>query len=70
MGEVLADVDVPRPQASPNDIVRPLDALCVVLVHHFAFDLREAHVVHEIAEVDDLNGHLRCRVVLCLRRGQ
>ncbi len=57
-GEVLADVDVLRPLASPDDMVRPLDARCVVLVHHSVVDLREAHVAQEIAEVDDLDGNL------------
>ena len=60
MGEVLADVDVLGTLASADHVVSPLDARRVVLVH------RGVGLGQQVAEVDDLDGHLGGGVVLGL----
>ena len=52
--EVLADVNVFGAFATSNDIVSPLNACSVVLVHRCRAFLKESHVAEQLAEVDDL----------------
>jgi hypothetical protein len=68
--EVLADINVLGTLTSPNHMISPLDARRVVLEHRSVVRLAKLHVGQEGAEVDDLDSHLRCLVVFCLRRGE
>ena len=52
--EVLADANVLGTFATSNDIVSPLDACSVVLVHRRKAFLRESHVAEQLTQVDDL----------------
>ncbi len=63
MREVLLDVDV-------LGALPPLDACSVVLVHRSWGFLGEAHVLAEVARVDDLHSRRQRRIVLRFRRRQ
>ena len=69
MREVLPDVNVLGALPPADDVVPPLDARGVVLVHRSRGRLGEAHVLEEVAKVEHLRSRRRCRVVLRLRRG-
>ena len=65
-GEVLSDVDVLGALASTDDVVTPLDARSVVLVHRSWSLLGEAHGLEKVAKVQDLSSLRRDGVVFCL----
>ncbi len=71
--KVLPDVDVLQVGTLPttDDVVRLFDARRVVLKHHRAVSLLhwQSHITQGVAEVNDFNGHFRCRIILRLRRG-
>jgi len=69
MREVLPNVDMLGPLPSANDVVTPLDARSVVLVHRSRGRLGEAHVLEQVTKVDDLRCRRRRRIVLRLGRG-
>ena len=52
--EVLVGVNVLGAFATSNDIVSPLNACSVVLVHRRKAFLRESHVAEQLTQVDDL----------------
>jgi hypothetical protein len=53
-GEVLPNVDMLGALTSTDDVVPPLDARSVVLVHRSRARLGEAHGLEKVAEVQDL----------------
>ena len=67
--EVLPDVDVLGTLPAPDDVVPPLDAHSVVLVHRSRRFLGEAHVLEEVAKVDDLR-HTEVRARDAARLGE
>ena len=64
MSEVLPDINVLRTLSTTNDVVSPLDARSVVLIHRSRGSLGEAHAVEEVTKGQDLRRRRRRRVVL------
>ncbi len=67
MRKVLVGVDVFCAFSTSDHVVSPFDARCVVLtiVHLSVWVLGnlKAHVLEDVAEVNNLNGHLGCCIV-------
>jgi hypothetical protein len=70
VGEVLPDVNVLGSLSSTDDVVSPLDARRVVLVHGQGDSLSESQPLEEVAEVQDIHSCSQRRVVLQLCRRQ
>ena len=70
VGEVLPNVDVLGALTSTDDVVSPLDARSVVLVHRSRARLGKAHGLEKVAKVQDLRSLRRGGVVFCLSRRQ
>ena len=70
VGEVLPNVDVLSALTPTDDVVSPLDARSVVLVHRSWSLLGEAHGLEKVAKVQDLRSLRRGGVVLCFGRRQ
>ncbi len=66
MHKVLTEIDVLGSLSSSNHVISPLNACGVVFIDRSVWVLWEAHVLEEVAEVDYLDGHLRCCVIFCL----
>ncbi len=66
--KVFPDVDVLGTLPSADDVVPPLDARGVVLVHRSRGLLGKAHMFEEVAKVEHLRSCRRSRVVLRFRR--
>ncbi len=66
--KVLAEIDVLSALSTSDHVISPLDACDVVLVDRGVWIFRKAHVFEEVAdsEVDHLDDHFGCCVVLCL----
>ncbi len=64
MSEVLPDVNVLHTLSTTNDVVSPLDAHSVVLVHQSRVRLGEANAFDEITKVQNLRLRRRRRIVL------
>jgi hypothetical protein len=64
MSEALPNVSALRALSPTNDVVSPLDARSVVLVHRSRGGLGEAHAVEEVTKGQDLRRRRRRRVVL------
>ncbi len=56
--ENASDINVLGTLASPDQMVTPLDACCVVPIHWRVRLLANTHVLDKVAEVDDLDCHL------------
>ncbi len=69
MRKILLEVDVHGTLMATDDMVAPF-ALSVVFIHSGVGCLRKAHVLKEVAEVYDLNNHLRGSIVFCLSSRQ
>ncbi len=66
--KMLAEINVFGAFASPDNVVAPIDAHSVVLIHWGVWGLRKSHVLEEGLEVYNLNSHLRLGgcIVFCL----
>ncbi len=63
MHEVLLEIDVLDSLSSSDHEISPLDACGAVLIDRGVW---EPHVLEEVAEVDYIDGYLRCCVIFCL----
>ncbi len=63
MSEVLPDVDVLCTLSTTSDVVSPLNARVVVLVHKSRGRLSEAHVLEKMMKVQILRRRRRCKIV-------
>jgi hypothetical protein len=66
MHEMLSEDDVLGSLTATDDVVAPFNVPSVVFIHRGVGCLRKSRVLEEVAEVCDLNSHLRGCMVFCL----